>query len=274
VTGRVADKVAFVTGVARGQGRSHAVRLAEEGADIIGIDICEAVGTVPYPAATKDDLEVTRVLIEQTGRKAVLNVADVRCLDQVNAALDNGVSELGSPNVVVANAGIFSFAAADTMPENVWLEMISVNLTGVWWTCRAAIPRMIAAGAGGSVILISSRVGYAGGSPNLVHYSAAKAGVVGMMKSLSVELGKHSIRVNTVNPTNCDTVMLRNEAMMGLFFPDNPEATDQDFAHACQATHNLPIPWVDPIDISNAVLYLASDESRYVTGISLSVGEV
>ncbi|MGV0794066.1 mycofactocin-coupled SDR family oxidoreductase [Mycolicibacterium sp. XJ1819] len=274
MTGRVAGKVAFVTGVARGQGRSHAVRLAEEGADIIGIDVCESVDTVPYPGATKGDLEETRRLIEKTGRRSALSVADVRNYGEVAAALNEGVVQLGPPNVVVANAGIFSYAPADNMPDDVWLEMIGVNLTGVWWTCRAAMPHLIAADAGGSIIMISSRVGYASGSPNLVHYSAAKAGVVGLMKSLSVELAPHRIRVNTVNPTNCDTLMLRNEAMMQLFFPDNSDATEQDFADACQATHNLPIPWVDPVDVSNAVLYLASDESRYVTGVSLSVGEV
>ncbi|GAA5149567.1 mycofactocin-coupled SDR family oxidoreductase [Pseudonocardia eucalypti] len=273
MTGRVEGKVAFVTGVARGQGRSHAVRLAQEGADIIGIDLCDSVDTVPYPGATKDDLAETRRQIEELDRRAVLTTADVRSLDEVSGAVENGVAELGRLDVVVANAGIFSAAAADQMSEQTWLEMISVNLTGVWWTCRATIPHLIA-GNGGSIILTSSRVGYASGSPNLVHYSAAKSGVVGMMKSLSVELAKHSIRVNTVNPTNCDTPMLRNDFMKQLFFPDRPDATEDDFIQACRATHNLPIPWVDPIDISNAVLYLASEEARYVTGVSLSVGEV
>jgi SDR family mycofactocin-dependent oxidoreductase len=273
VAGRVEGKVAFVTGVARGQGRSHAVRLAQEGADIIGIDLCESVATVPYPGATKDDLEETRRQIEALDRRAVLSVADVRRFDEMSAAVQNGVAELGRLDVVVANAGIFSAEAAHEMAEETWLEMISVNLTGVWWTCRATIPHLMA-GGGGSIVLTSSRVGYASGSPNLVHYSAAKSGVVGLMKSLSVELAKHSIRVNTVNPTNCDTPMLRNDFMKQLFFLGRTDATDDEFTEACRSTHNLPIPWVDPVDISNAVLFLASEEARYVTGISLSVGEV
>ncbi len=273
MAGRVEGKVAFVTGVARGQGRSHAVRLAQEGADVIGIDLCESVGTVPYSGPSEDDLEETRRLVEALDRRAVLTVADVRDLGAVSAAVEHGVAELGRLDVVVGNAGIFSAAPAHEMAEDTWLEMINVNLTGVWWTCRATIPHLMAAG-GGSIVLTSSRVGFASGSPNLVHYSAAKSGVVGLMKSLSVELAPHSIRVNTVNPTNCDTPMLRNDYMKTLFFPDRADVTDEEFIDACRATHNLPIPWVDPVDISNAVLYLASDEARYVTGISLSVGEV
>lgn len=272
--GRVAGKVAFITGVARGQGRSHAVRLAEEGADIIGIDACADLSTVPYPGATLEDLEQTRKELEALGARAVLSQADVRDFDAVRGAVDDGVHALGRLDIVCANAGVFSAAPAHEMDEATWREMIDVNLTGVWASCRATIPLLLQLGNGGSIILTSSRVGYASGSANLAHYAAAKSGVVGMMKCLAVELAPHSIRVNTVNPTNCETPMLRNEFMKQLFFPGETAISDERFEQASAATHRLPISWVQPADVSNAVLYLASDESRYVTGISLSVGEV
>ena len=274
MTGRVEGKVAFVTGAARGQGRSHAVRLAQEGADIIGIDICSDVETVSYPGATEEDLKETARMVEALDRRAVFTRADVRDPDAVDAALANGVAQLGQLDIVVANAGILTAAPAAEMTRQLWRETIEVNLSGVWWTCQAAIPHLVAGGRGGSIIMTASRVGYLTGSPNLGHYSAAKAGVIGLMKTLSLELAPHSIRVNTVNPTNCNTPMLQNDYMMNLFFPDNPDATGEDFEAACKATHRLPIAWTEPLDISNAVLYLASDEARYVTGISLSVGEV
>jgi len=274
MAGRVEGKIAFVTGAARGQGRSHALRLAQEGADIIGIDICRDVETVAYPGATEEELKETARMVEALDRRAVLSQADVRDPDAVEAALAAGVAELGGLDIVVANAGILTAASATEMTRELWRETIEVNLNGVWWTCQAAIPHLLAGGRGGSIIMTASRVGYLTGSPNLGHYSAAKAGVIGLMKTLSLELAPHSIRVNTVNPTNCNTPMLQNDFMMSLFFPDDPGATEADFEAACKATHRLPIPWTEPLDISNAVLYLASDEARYVTGISLSVGEV
>jgi (+)-trans-carveol dehydrogenase len=274
MAGRVEGKVAFVTGVARGQGRSHAVRLAQEGADIIGIDICSDIDTVSYPGATQEDLKETARMVEALDRRAVFTQADVCDPDAVEAALSAGVAELGRLDIVVANAGILTAAPAEKLTREEWLKTIDINLNGSWWTCQAAIPHLIAGGRGGSIIMTASRVGYLTGSPNLSHYSAAKAGVIGLMKTLSLELAPHSIRVNTVNPTNCNTPMLRNDFMMSLFFPDDPGATSEDFEAACKATHRLPIAWTEPLDISNAVLYLASDEARYVTGISLSVGEV
>jgi SDR family mycofactocin-dependent oxidoreductase len=273
MAGRVAGKVAFITGAARGQGRSHAVRLAEEGAGIIGIDICADVETVGYPGATADDLKETARMVEALDRRAIFSQADVRDPDAVAAAVSEGVAELGRLDIVVANAGILTAAPATEMTRAQWLETIDINLNGPWWTCQAAIPHLIAGGRGGSIIMTASRVGYLTGAPNLGHYSAAKAGVIGLMKTLSIELAAHSIRVNTVNPTNCNTPMLQNDYMMKLFFPDDPDATRAQFEEACKATHNLPIAWTEPVDVSNAVLYLASDEARYVTGISLSVGE-
>jgi SDR family mycofactocin-dependent oxidoreductase len=270
VAGRVEGKVVLITGAARGQGRSHAIRLAEEGADIIAVDACADVDTVDYPMASADDLATTAKHVEALGRRVVTQQADVRDLAGLTAAVDRGVAELGRLDVVVANAGILSNGPAHELSEQAWQQMIDINLSGVWRTCRAAIPHLVAGGRGGSIILVSSVAGlrsYAG----VAHYVAAKHGVVGLMKTLAQELAEHRIRVNTVNPTQVDTDMIQNDSMYRLFCPDVPEPTRQDFAAASAATILLPIDWVEPVDVSNAVLFLASDESRYITGVSLPV---
>jgi (+)-trans-carveol dehydrogenase len=270
MAGRVDGKVALITGAARGQGRSHAVRLAEEGADIIAIDACSDLDTVDYPLASADDLATTAKLVEAAGRRAVTLQADVRDLAGLTAAVDRGVAELGRLDIVVANAGILSNGPAHELSEDAWQQMIDVNLSGVWRTCRAAIPHLIAGGRGGSIVLVSSVAGlrsYAG----VAHYVAAKHGVVGLMKTLAQELAEHRIRVNTVNPTQVDTDMIQNDSMYRLFCPDLEHPTRQDFAAASAATILLPIDWVEPIDVSQAVLFLASDEARYITGIALPV---
>jgi SDR family mycofactocin-dependent oxidoreductase len=270
MAGRVDGKVALITGAARGQGRSHAVRLAEEGADIIAIDVCSDLDTVDYPLASADDLATTAKLVEAAGRRAVTLQADVRDLAGLTAAVDRGVAELGRLDIVVANAGILSNGPAHELSEDAWQQMIDVNLSGVWRTCRAAIPHLIAGGRGGSIVLVSSVAGlrsYAG----VAHYVAAKHGVVGLMKTLAQELAEHRIRVNTVNPTQVDTDMIQNDSMYRLFCPDLEHPTRQDFAAASAATILLPIDWVEPIDVSQAVLFLASDEARYITGIALPV---
>jgi (+)-trans-carveol dehydrogenase len=270
MAGRVDGKVALITGAARGQGRSHAIRLAEEGADIIAIDACADVDTVAYPMATVDDLATTGKHVEAAGRRVVTAQADVRDLAGLTAAVDRGVAELGRLDIVVANAGILSNAPAHELSEAAWQQMIDVNLSGVWRTCRAAIPHLIAGGRGGSIVLVSSVAGlrsYAG----VAHYVAAKHGVVGLMKTLAQELAEHRVRVNTVNPTQVDTDMIQNDSMYRLFCPDVESPTRQDFAAASAATILLPIDWVEPVDVSNAVLFLASDEARYITGVTLPV---
>lgn len=270
MAGRVEGKVVLITGAARGQGRSHAIRLAEEGADVIAVDACADVDTVDYPMASADDLATTAKHVEALGRRVVTQQADVRDLAGLTAAVDRGVAELGHLDVVVANAGILSNGPAHELSEQAWQQMIDINLSGVWRTCRAAIPHLVAGGRGGSIILVSSVAGlrsYAG----VAHYVAAKHGVVGLMKNLAQELAEHRIRVNTVNPTQVDTDMIQNDSMYRLFCPDVPEPTRQDFAAASAATILLPIDWVEPVDVSNAVLFLASDESRYITGVSLPV---
>ncbi|MGY1667136.1 mycofactocin-coupled SDR family oxidoreductase [Geodermatophilus sp. SYSU D00696] len=267
--GRVEGKVAFVTGAARGQGRSHAIRLAEEGADIIAVDICQQMGTVPYPMATPDDLAETVKEVESLDRRIVATQADVRDAEALRAAVDRGVAELGRLDIVCANAGIFSFTTEE-LGERMWREMIDVNLTGVWRTAKVAVPHVIEGGRGGSIIMTSSTAGLQG-FPNFAHYVAAKHGVVGLMRTLALELAPHMIRVNSVHPTSVDTAMIHNRATYDLFAPDLDDPTREQVAERFRALNALPIEWVDVRDISNAVLFLASDEARYVTGVTLPV---
>ncbi|OMC39600.1 3-ketoacyl-ACP reductase [Mycolicibacterium fortuitum] len=268
--GRLEDKVAFITGAARGLGRSHAIRLAEEGADIVAIDLCESVASAPYPGATQADLDQTVAEVEKLGRRIVATKADVRDYPALKAALDDGVAQLGRLDIVAANAGIASYGPADELMEQVWQDMIDINLTGVWHTIKAAIPHLRAGGRGGSIAIISSEAGLRA-YPNASHYVTAKHGLVGLMRTLTLELAQDWIRVNTIHPTQVDTPMLQNEANYKLFLPDVPHATRDQFAAASQVINALPLPWVDPVDISNAVLFLASDEARYITGATLPV---
>jgi SDR family mycofactocin-dependent oxidoreductase len=268
--GRVDGKVAFITGAARGQGRSHAVRLAEEGADIIAVDICQSLPTVPYEGATREDLAGTAKLIEDLDRRVVVREADVRDLGQLQAAVQEGRSELGHIDIVCCNAGIFSWAPTLEMDEQMWQEMIDINLTGVWKTIRAAVPPMVERRQGGSIIITSSVAGLFG-VPNLASYVSAKHGIVGLMRTLTQELAPYMIRVNSVHPTSVNTPMIMNDAALRLIRPDLANPQPEDLGAAFVGTNSLPVPWVEPIDISNAVLWLASDESRYVTGVTLPI---
>ena len=268
--GRLEGKVAFITGAARGQGASHAVRMAEEGADIIAVDICRDYATVPYPMATEADLAETVKEVEALDRRIVATQADVRDYGAVKAALDDGVAQLGRLDIVSANAGIASFGRAEELPEQTWQDMIDTNLTGVWHAAKAAIPHLIAGGRGGSIVLTSSAAGLKAYA-NVAHYVSAKHGVVGLMRTLALELAPHMIRVNSLHPTQVDTDMVMNEFTFKLFSPDKQNPTIEDFGPASQAMNALPIPWVEPVDISNALLFLASDEARYITGVTLPV---
>ncbi|WP_448006324.1 mycofactocin-coupled SDR family oxidoreductase [Agromyces bauzanensis] len=269
--GRLDGKVAFITGAARGQGRSHALRLAQEGADIIAVDIAGQISTVPYAMGTQADLDETVRQVEALDRRIVARKADVRDGEALRAAVDEGVAELGRLDIVAANAGIFSNATSDELTEEQWNDMLDVNLSGVWRTCKVAIPHLRAAG-GGSIIITSSTAGLKG-FPNFAHYVSAKHGVVGLMRTLALELAPDMIRVNTVHPTSVDTDMIQNENLYALFAPDlePAERTREALGERFQAMNALPIPWVEPVDISNAVLWLASDEARYVTGVTLPV---
>ncbi|SDU44245.1 mycofactocin-coupled SDR family oxidoreductase [Jiangella alkaliphila] len=273
MAGRVEGKVAFITGAARGQGRSHAVRLAQEGADIIAVDICEDVPGVTrfYQGATEADLAETVEQVEALDRRIVATKADVRDYEALKEALDDGVAQLGRVDIVSANAGIFIFGdQSHLVSEQDWRDVTDINQTGVWHTCKAAIPHLIEQGTGGSIVITSSTAGLKG-TPNVAPYTASKHAVVGLMRTLALELAPHSIRVNTVHPTSVDTGMIQNEATYRLFLPDAQHPTRDDAEPIFRTINALPVPWVEPVDISNAVLFLASDESRYVTGLELKV---
>lgn len=267
---RLAGQVALITGAARGQGRSHAVRLAQEGADIIALDLCADLEHVPYSLATAADLAETVALVEALGRRVVARIADVRDLASLRAAVDEGVATLGRLDIVCANAGVNKPAPMTEMDEAVWLEIVDIDLSGVWRTCRAAIPHLLAGRRGGAIVLTSSAAGLKAYA-NIAHYTAAKHGVNGLMKTLAQELAPHRIRVNTVNPTQVDTPMIMNPPMYKLFCPDLDDPGRDDFAPVSEAMNALPIPWVDARDVSNAVVFLASDEARYITGVALPV---
>jgi (+)-trans-carveol dehydrogenase len=272
MTGRVEGKVAFISGAARGQGRAHAVRLAQEGADIIAIDICRKIDTVDLIAAsTPEDLAETADLVKGHNRRIVTAEVDVRDYDALKAAVDSGVEQLGRLDIIVANAGIGNGGQTlDKTSEADWTAMIDINLGGVWKTVKAGVPHILAGGRGGSIILTSS-VGGLKAYPHTGHYVAAKHGVVGLMRTFAVELGAQNIRVNSVHPTNVNTPLFMNDGTMKLFRPDLENPGPDDMKVVGQLMHTLPIGWVEPEDIANAVLFLASDEARYVTGVTLPI---
>lgn len=268
---RLDGKVAFITGAARGQGRSHAIRLAQEGADIIAIDVCEDIAGTPYAGATEADLAETVRLVEALDRRIVASKADVRDFGQLKHAVDDGVAQLGRLDIVSANAGVLTtMSPTDELSEEAWSDMIDINLSGVWRTVKAAIPHIRAGGRGGSITLTSSVAGMIG-YPNIAHYVSAKHGVVGLMRTLALELAPDNIRVNSIHPTQVDTDMIQNDGTYRLFRPDLEHPTREDFEGAAMGMNALPIAWVEAVDISNALLFLASDEARYITGVPLPV---
>ena len=270
MAGRVAGKVAFITGAARSQGRSHAIRLAQEGADIIAVDIAGPVNSVTaYPMATEAELAETVKEVEALDRRIVAARADVRDPQALKAVLDDGVAQLGRLDIVCANAGIFQTVPSLDLDNADWQETIDINLTGVWNTVKAALPHLIA-NKGGSIILTSSVAGLKP-MPNAIHYGAAKHGVIGIMRTIAFEFAQYGIRANSVHPTGVDTIMVQNESIYALFDPANPHPTRESAEAIFTMGNALSVPWVDPVDISNAVLFLASDEARYITGVTLPV---
>lgn len=271
MAGRVEGKVAFITGAARGQGRSHAIRLAEEGADIIAIDLCEDVEGVPYTLGTEEDLAQTVAAVERLDRRIVATKADVRDINALTSAVAEGVSQFGRLDIVSANAGISGpFHPVEDLDPASWQTMLDINLTGVFNTVKASITHIKAGGRGGSITLTSSEAGLKA-YQNAGHYVSAKHGVVGLMRTLALELAPFSIRVNSIHPTQVDTPMIMNDPTFSLFCPDVEHPTREDFAPISQSLNVLPVPWVDAADISNALLFLSSDEARYITGVRLPV---
>jgi len=271
--GTLEGQVALISGAARGQGRNHAVRLAERGVDIITFDVTESLETVPYGGATEADLEETVRLVEAQGRRIVARKADVRDLDAVRAVVDEGVGELGRLDIVIPNAGIASFAQAREMADQMWKEMIDINLNGVWHTIHSALPHLKADGTGGSIVLIGSVASFKG-IQNLVHYVACKHALVGMTKALAAELGPERIRVNLIAPGNVDTPMVVNEATMSLILPEIEHPTREDAEREGSPfydTQALPTAWLEAQDITNAILFLVSDEARFLTGAAIPV---
>ncbi len=261
--GRLDGKVAFITGAARGQGRSHAIRLASEGADIIISDICGPVGTSMIVPATPDDLRQTVKEVEATGRRVVWDQVDVRDLAALRALADRGAQELGHIDIVVANAGILNWAKSHELSEDQWQDVIDVNLTGVYKTVEATLPHLLAQGTGGSIILTSSSAGLKG-QPFTLSYTAAKHGVVGIAKALAIEYGEYGIRANSVHPCGVSTAMGDAPGLMDLI-TERAETVGPVFMNT------LPVEFLEPEDISASVAYLASDDAKYVTGMQLKV---
>ncbi len=261
--GALDGKVALITGAARAQGRSHAVRLAQEGADVIAFDLCAEAAEVGYPPATKEDLDQTVAAVEATGQQVVARIGDVRDQSALDGAVADGVAELGRLDVVVANAGVSSWGRFWEMSEERWLSTIDINLTGVWRTLRAAAPVLIDQGEGGSIITICSVAGIKS-LPGQAHYSAAKHGVVGLTKSAAIELGPYGIRVNSLHPWGVATPMAED--------PDVGRILEAHPAYLGSFGSIMPeLGMAQPADISEAVLFLASDSSRFITGAQLPV---
>lgn len=267
--GRLDGKVALITGAARGQGRSHAVRLAEEGADIIGVDICSQIGTVPYPMSTPDQLDETRAMVEELDRRALTLQVDTRDRAGMDRAVAAGIAEFGHIDILCANAGIFTFASIGEMTDAQWDDVISTNLTGTFNSMRAVVPHMVERQQG-RIVATSSMAGR-GGFPNIGHYVASKWGVIGLVKSLAMEVGRYNVTVNAICPTSVDTDMIQNEPAYRLFMPDVEHPTRDQAAAAFGALSPLPVPWIEPRDVSNAVVWLCSEEARYISGAAIPV---
>lgn len=267
--GRFDGKVVLITGGARGQGRSHALRFAREGADVAFCDVAAQLDTVPYPMSTPADLAETVRQVEELDRRCVSVTADVRDQAAVTAFVEQARTELGRVDFLLANAGIFSFSTVAEMTEDHWDQMIGTNLTGVYHAIRAVLPLMIEQGFG-RIVATSSMAGKVG-MANIAHYCAAKWGVIGLIKSVALEVGAHNITANAICPTTVETDMILNETTYQLFLPDDPHPTLEDAKPAFQSMNAIPVPWVQPIDISNAMAFLCSEDARYISGETIAV---
>lgn len=270
MAGQFHGKVAFITGAARGQGRSHAVRFAEEGADIVAVDLCEQMDSVDYPMATPEDLDETVNLVEKTGRRVVAEQADVRDFQRLKSVVDNGVAELGRLDFVLANAGIAPTWGQRSQDISAYLDAVEVMLNGVYFTVEAALPPLLEHGDGGAIVITSSGAGFKSVVPTFrtrshgaAGYTAAKHGVIGLMRYYAQTLAENNIRVNTVHPGAVATPMIQNERLK-QFMAEFPEFGD--YLH-----NRLPVAITDPVDITEAMVYLCGQSGRYVTGATLPV---
>ncbi|MBH0122000.1 mycofactocin-coupled SDR family oxidoreductase [Rhodococcus sp. CX] len=272
--GRVEGKVAFVTGAARGQGRSHAVRLAEEGADIIAVDLCEDIPTIGYAMARPEDLEETARLVEKTGRRIVTAQADVRDVAQLRAALDAGIAEFGKLDIVVAQAGVAGMKGEPQIQA--WCDVIDTNLIGTINAIQVSLPHLgdgaaIVATGSTAALMDTSKVDNPGADLGGMAYVHSKRALTHYVYDLATHLAPRGIRANVVHPTNCNTAMLQSEPMYRSFRPDLEHPTRVDAEPAFGVQQAMRIPYVEPEDISNAIVYLVSEEARYVTGVQLRV---
>lgn len=283
MAGRMEGKVSFITGAGRGQGRAHAVLQAREGADIIAIDICEDIKSNPYPMAGWDDLMDTKTLVEEAGRRCVAVKADVRDREDLRDALNRGIAEFGRITTVMANAGILPLAMGDPDPMD-FQDAVDVDLIGVMNTVAVAVPHLIAAGNGGSIVITGSTAALipnttSSADPRMIMgpggagYSFSKQTLVDYTRELALHLAGNAIRVNIVHPTNCNTHLMNAEGIYQVFRPDleGSEVTKEDFRLASQAYHALPSPWLEPGDVAELVLFLASDASKHMTGTSIPI---
>ena len=282
MTGRMQGKVSFITGAGRGQGRAHAVLQAREGAEIIAIDICEDIKSNPYPMAGWDDLMDTKKLVEEAGRRCVAVKADVRDREELRDALEQGLAELGRVTTVMANAGILPLAMGDPDPMD-FQDAVDVDLIGVMNTVAVAVPHLIAGGAGGSIVITGSTAAMIPNTtssadprgimgPGGAGYSFSKQTLVGYTQQLALHLAANAIRVNVVHPTNCNTHLMNAQGIYQVFRPDlEGTVTKDDFRPASEFYHALPAPWLEPEDVAELVLFLASDASKHMTGTSIPI---
>lgn len=283
MTGRMAGKVSFITGAGRGQGRAHAVLQAREGADIIAVDICADIESNPYPMASWDDLCETKRLVEQEGRTCIIAKADVRDRAELGAVLDDAVAQLGQLTTVMANAGILPMAMGDPQPMD-FQDAVDVDLIGVMNTVAVSVPHLIPAGGGASIIITGSTAALIPGTistaadpraimgPGGSGYSWSKQALVGYAQQMALHLSPTGIRVNVVHPTNCNTHLMNNDGIYSVFRPDlEGPVSKEDFRPASEFYHALPTPWIEPEDVAEVVLFLASDSSKYMTGASIPI---
>jgi SDR family mycofactocin-dependent oxidoreductase len=269
VDGRFADRVVFITGAARGQGRNHALRFAAEGADIVACDVPARMASVPYPLSTAEDLAETVSLVEALGRRCLGLPVDIRDGAAMAAAVETTMAEFGHLDIALANAGVVNLQAITDIDDQSWHDVIDTNLTGTFNTLRAVIPPMTAAGFGR--IVVTSSMSGRRGNPGAAHYSASKWGVIGLVKSVALELRHTGITVNAVCTTNVDTPMIHNPFVYQRYCPDIDSPTVDDVLAGFTAVNQIPVPWVEPDDVSHMILFLAGTEARYVTGSTLDV---